>query len=154
MKETREYLLTYFLHKLDIDDLYISFYCRSLKQVSNRVALLKSEWNRLADHTASLDMLNDQSPGTMQESLQHQQMVQRLFIELARQQGPNVCFTEIKDEKNNIVFLGQAYSAADLTEFLRHWRVADLFSEIKIDQLVQQKNGLVQFQLHAMRNNF
>ncbi|RDI48641.1 PilN domain-containing protein [Aquicella lusitana] len=64
-----------------------------------------------------------------------QQIARQLLMELGRQTGTSVCFSEIVRANQNITFSGYARTASDLTQFLKNWHAAYLFSEIKIEQL-------------------
>ena len=65
-----------------------------------------------------------------------------------------VQFNEISLEKNDITFRGTARSAQDLTYFLTHWSIANLFSKIELDYLKKQENHTgIFFKFRATRLN-
>lgn len=76
----------------------------------------------------------------------------KLFHELAYLDEKNVCFTKMIRNKNKIYFSGQAHSAVELTYFLTHWQAGKLFSEVKIEQIEQQKNKPLQFRIQALES--
>lgn len=85
------------------------------------------------------------SPQLQQLVVNHRSAL-TVLNELSRRLDASVCFTDMVREKEKVVFVGVAHSAAEFTEFLRYWRGAYLFSEIKIEQLQQSlTNSLMQF---------
>jgi hypothetical protein len=74
-----------------------------------------------------------------------------LFEELKKMRANEVCFTDIIRNNNMTLFMGKAYSAADLTNYLKNWRAAYLFSQININQLEQKNGAITQFRFEAMK---
>lgn len=87
--------------------------------------------------------------GENKKIISQQHRTQQLFHALAFIKEENLCFTNMTRVKETIVFTGIARSALDLTLFLTHWRGVSLFSEVKIEQIEQQKNQ-VRFHLRAV----
>jgi Tfp pilus assembly protein PilN len=76
---------------------------------------------------------------------------QKLFASLTTYTA-DFCFTEMQRNKNTMTFMGKARSVRNLTDFLRNFRAASSFSEIKIDDINQQENDDVYFRFHAFEN--
>lgn len=83
---------------------------------------------------------------------EYREATKTLFSELRKNNAKHVSFTAINRCKNKITFVGEANSAADLTEFLKAWPVAHLFSEIRIEELNQQDNHYIKFRFFALEN--
>jgi Tfp pilus assembly protein PilN len=83
----------------------------------------------------------------------HHAFIRQLFVELGKSNVSEVCFTEIEHTNHSISFIGKARSATNLTEFLRHWTAASLFTEIRINTIEQQEDGLVRFGFQAVEKN-
>lgn len=49
-----------------------------------------------------------------------------------------ICFTQIKRDKNQVVLSGLARSTTDLTQFMREWLAVKLFLEIKLKHISQE----------------
>lgn len=73
------------------------------------------------------------------------------FFTLLSIHTPDFCFTEVVRNKNRMTFIGQARSSLQLSDFLRNFRAAHLFTEIKVDAIDQIDNN-VHFQFHAFEN--
>jgi Tfp pilus assembly protein PilN len=100
------------------------------------------------------DNPHDASPDSVRKNmLAYQAATKGLFMELGKEYGNSVCFTDITREKNTITFVGNVSSAEDLTDFLKRWNVAQLFSEIKIGYLQQQENRPMRFSFQALEEN-
>lgn len=74
---------------------------------------------------------------------------EKIFVESKQMNQAKVCFSEIEKTNKTYSFTGKAHSLIGLTEFLRQWDAAYLFSEIQIKVIEQQKNGLVKFGFQA-----
>lgn len=74
--------------------------------------------------------------------------VAKLLHELAGQNNPEICFSEMSRTKSKVLFIGRARSYVDFTEFIKNWRAANLFSDIKIINL-QKKQSFLQFRFQA-----
>lgn len=73
-----------------------------------------------------------------------------LFNELSKMNANEVCFTRIMRNNNTTIFIGKAHSAADLTDYLKNWRAAILFSQIKIIRLEQKNPTVMNFRFEAL----
>lgn len=80
--------------------------------------------------------------------------LKHLFFSLGQKKTADLCLAELSHEKNHFIFSGETPTAFELTQFLMHWKAADLFSEIKIKSLKQRpdQDGL-QFQFQAELRN-
>ncbi len=61
--------------------------------------------------------------------------ISTLFFELGKMSKEPVCFTDIVQNNQATLFIGNTHSAADLTHYLKNWQAAHLFSQININQL-------------------
>lgn len=51
-----------------------------------------------------------------------------------------VCFTQIKRNKHQVILSGGTRSTSDLTQFMREWMGIKAFLEIKLKQITQEAN--------------
>jgi hypothetical protein len=73
----------------------------------------------------------------------------QFFRALGQMPQSPVCFTDISREQGAFIFAGQTRSAADLTDFLVHWKLADEFSLLHIEQM-RQSGALLRFRFRGM----
>lgn len=110
--------------------------------------------NLTTRHRFSPDAPSSDSMLTFQTNLKaYQATTMQLFSILGQPQHHSVCFSKIVREKNRLYFSGMVSSAEDLTHFLKHWPVTNLFSEIKINELKQQVDHRLSFRFQALENN-
>ena|SRR3990167_2937243 len=80
----------------------------------------------------------------------HEHMLKKLFMMLSTYPAESICFNNIRHHNHTITFTGYARSAILLTDFLKQWTVASLFSEIQMDHIKQLSHGPVEFDFHAL----
>lgn len=121
------------------------------QDISNiRIAMLTKEFNHYQE--SRLTRTKVQGPALTvlaSQSISQDFSIGRLFTALGTKPHAEVCFTEIIRDNNTILFTGKTRSAADLTEYLRYWSAAYLFTEIRIKRLDQQQDGLTRFSFQA-----
>lgn len=128
-------------------------FARLVNHLSARVHELKYEVKRQNQlRRVSSGGRYSPSQDEIRKWYEYREATKTLFSELRQNNAKNVAFTAINRNKNKIVFVGEANSAADLTEFLKAWPVAHLFSEIRIEELSQYNNHLVKFRFSALEN--
>lgn len=66
----------------------------------------------------------------------------RIFAELGAKPAQHVCWTMVKRKGNKVIFSGRTDSAFDLTELLKNWNAAYLFSQIKLENLSEQRGAM------------
>lgn len=74
-----------------------------------------------------------------------------LFLLSQLNENP-VCFKSIERKNHIIKFSGIASSAMDLTTYLNPWNASPHFSEIKMKNITQQKQGEVQFEFDGFEH--
>lgn len=73
-----------------------------------------------------------------------------LFVSLNKYEDNGVCFLSMARRKKAVIFSGLTYSVSDLSSFLSHWKAANHFSQIKIEQLQPKGNHRIQFRMRAI----
>jgi Tfp pilus assembly protein PilN len=76
----------------------------------------------------------------------------QFFRALGQMPQSPVCFTDISSEQGMFIFAGQTRSAADLTDFLVHWKLADAFYLLRIEQM-RQNGALLRFRFRGMETS-
>lgn len=120
----------------------------ALDKTNEQVQILRQEVRRLAQW----QRLSSPGKSTKQVVYNDRQLAWRFLAALSQHQNDSVCFTEVSRLENKILLTGSARSAFELTDYLRHWHAAHLFSEIKIEQLEWQPNNTFRFRLAAFEN--
>lgn len=111
------------------------------KKMNSHVAKLKKELKRYDRHT-------QHSPSNV--NLYDKKMMTVLFAGLNQINSYAVCFTDVERNTNKIIFDGLTPSAYELTEFFNQWNMGNLFSEVQIQKIEKQDNGLVRFVFQAV----
>lgn len=76
----------------------------------------------------------------------------QLLAELNRTKDHAVCLTHFLYTNKVATFMGKTRSAADLTEYLKQWPAAHLFSQINLNQFEQKETAFMRFQFEAIRD--
>lgn len=73
------------------------------------------------------------------------------LLNLTSQVGEHgICLNSIERSKASILFVGEAPSEMALTQFLKQWKTAELFSEIRIERFHRNEvYSPIQFELRA-----
>ena len=119
----------------------------------NRINQLDAQVNFYRDKLAHLTM--QQIPADTHHPLRSVSSfatAAQLFFSLTKEPAQSLCFTEINRNNHRVSFEGQTESAALFTEYLKHFSQASLFSEIRIDHLEHQRDG-VHFRFQGIENN-
>lgn len=87
-------------------------------------------------------------PKQNNEFTQARKFNENFFKEVTQDIKTSTCFTKITRKKNSIKFFGYTPSATELTDFLKNWSGAYLFSEMRLVQLEYKP------ELHSMKFQF
>lgn len=78
-------------------------------------------------------------------------LIGKIFSALESTSQAMICFTEIKNEQQSVLFKGKTQSMQDLTQYFLHWKAKALFTDLNIKQISQQENGMLEFALEAKK---
>lgn len=123
-------------------------------QLHYRIVDLKNELQHTQQQfkqvfaNASLQQVNSQAAVTSQKQ---QEINRAFFSDLSQANMAGVCFMQVSRAAEQTEVSGYAYSAAELSAFLKHWRVANLFNEIQIKTLESETNGNLHFVFQAQQ---
>lgn len=107
-------------------------------------------------HILQQQMQELQAQSIKQQQKTPQALPKRLFAitplldELIKMNADDVCFTDIIHHNKNTTFIGKTQTAAALTDYLKKWRAAFLFSHVKINQLEKKNNTIFDFRFEAL----
>lgn len=87
---------------------------------------------------AMLPQQDDLFTATIRKMFADRDTSVQLFTELDSVKMNEVCFTEITRKNQVVTFSGYARSINELTEFLKNWPIASLFSQIRLMDLHYQ----------------
>jgi len=109
--------------------------------------VLSTILNKMSDEVSSLKEKNEDllqvtnhiaspKPPLMElvKLLERQMDHYHLFLQMAKK-IPEICFSTVKYQNNEIIFEGHVLSAISFTEFMLKWPAVNLFSNIKINEL-------------------
>ncbi len=123
-----------------------------LQRETTRLSIIQAELQRFSTWKTDEDLIRDSNRIDKQAS-QHIAQTNKLFQMLASKWQENVCFTELVQDKNTVLFTGYAETTEEFTEFIKHWNVSHLFTALNIESLQYQENAhAVQFHFRAFEN--
>jgi len=123
------------------------------QKIEKQVTQCRAELQRLRKERKLQvsDVQRPVSKSVLEKVLIYRADTQRVIAGMGKQHQYHVCFTAMTRANNIITITGNARSAAELTEFLKHWETASQFAEIRIDQLeLQPETQLMLFRLQAI----
>lgn len=132
-----------------------AFYFLNQLEIQNQIDLLQlnEEEQKIANVTVSTkkkEFVSEVNEG-LQELIKNRTLLHALLNQLVKMQTHRLCFSEIKQDKNAVIFIGHVASAIDFTDLIINWPVAKLFYEIKLNTLKKSVNDTLDFNFIGSR---
>lgn len=117
-----------------------------IQQVDVAIQQLIAETKTLqADKAPSHEFIE----GVAQKVVVYHDVLIQLVIGFTTVVDPNVCLSRIEHRRNIFYFSGIAQSMYHVTQYIKALTAANLFSELQLERLEQQKNHFIAFRLRA-----
>lgn len=128
-----------------------------VEKYQDQLSLLQAEWTSLLSEKQRYDEAQARIEKLRRVSANvrhYQASTQSVFVSLTEALDHHLCFTSIRREKNIYSFSGYSLSSVALSDFLREWRAAELFSEMKITKLNKLSHShYMAFQFQAVERH-
>lgn len=124
------------------------FFAEKIAALTSGIAKLNRQMDSLSEKK-----ITEPNQALIDKLISSQLESEKLIAALANTENPAVCFTEISRDENRVSFIGNARSIVDLTEFIKHWRGAELFSHLRFLDFKKQANQSMHFHFYGFENN-
>ena len=123
------------------------FFAYQIDETTARVDTLQHQIEQLSKQKENKDQYTE---ADKIKTLQfNDATIKSLFVQLGLPYDHEVCFTSITRHKNKLSFVGRTRSPADLTNFLRAWQAANLFTDLQIERLERDAKPNMFFHFQA-----